>query len=264
MFDTDDTIVALATPAGRGALDVDEQAQPGQVAAPDAVDVGAGKAGERQDQGKRQHRAVDRDLVQAWQPPRCEGHEQPQCRVRQDQTEPHAEQRQHEGLEQLLAGDPVLTGAQSGANSQLVLAAFGSHQMHEITMYYPMRMVRTRDHKLILNLAHPLEYPHASDLWGSDTWQGVLKRGDKLRGEIAFTLYDTYGFPLDLTQDALRPRGIDVDLDAFNAAMERQRAKARAAWAGFLQAAREIATDGTFTALSSAFPFAEINGSFPR
>jgi len=59
---------------------------------------------------------------------------------------------------------------------------YGSHQFHEITMYYPMRMVRTRDFKLIVNLAHPLEYPSAADLWGSDTWQGVLKRGDKMLG----------------------------------------------------------------------------------
>src|SRR5215213_5440825 len=47
-----------------------------------------------------------------------------------------------------------------------------------------------------------------------------LAPGQKLPGEVAFTLYDTYGFPLDLTQDALRARGIGVDLDAFNAAME--------------------------------------------
>ncbi|WP_439630229.1 sulfatase family protein [Gemmata sp.] len=59
---------------------------------------------------------------------------------------------------------------------------YGSHQFHEVTMYYPMRMVRTREHKLIVNLAHPLEYPSAADLWGSDTWQGVLKRGDKMMG----------------------------------------------------------------------------------
>jgi len=59
-----------------------------------------------------------------------------------------------------------------------------------------------------------------------------LKRGDRLKGEVAFTLYDTYGFPLDLTQDALRPRGIAVDTAAFAAAMERQREKARASWAG--------------------------------
>src|SRR5580704_15846373 len=54
-----------------------------------------------------------------------------------------------------------------------------------------------------------------------------LKQGDRLKGEIAFTLYDTFGFPLDLTQDALRPRGIGVDTDAFNTAMERQREQAR-------------------------------------
>src|SRR5712671_3717662 len=66
-----------------------------------------------------------------------------------------------------------------------------------------------------------------------------LKSGDRFNGETAFTLYDTYGFPLDLTQDALRPRGITVDTDAFNAAMERQRALARASWAGSGEAATE-------------------------
>jgi len=66
-----------------------------------------------------------------------------------------------------------------------------------------------------------------------------LKKGDKLKGETAFTLYDTYGFPLDLTQDALRPRGIAVDTDAFDAAMEKQREKARASWSGSGDAATE-------------------------
>jgi N-sulfoglucosamine sulfohydrolase len=59
---------------------------------------------------------------------------------------------------------------------------FASHQFHEVTMYYPMRMVRTRTYKYILNLAHPLEYPSASDLWGSEMWQRVLKRGDTMMG----------------------------------------------------------------------------------
>jgi alanyl-tRNA synthetase len=59
-----------------------------------------------------------------------------------------------------------------------------------------------------------------------------LKKGAMFDGETAFTLYDTYGFPLDLTQDALRARGISVDLASFNDAMERQRKKARASWAG--------------------------------
>ena len=59
---------------------------------------------------------------------------------------------------------------------------YGSHQFHEVTMYYPMRMVRTRRHKLILNLAHGLDYPFASDLWESPTWQGVLRRKDTTTG----------------------------------------------------------------------------------
>lgn len=56
--------------------------------------------------------------------------------------------------------------------------------------------------------------------------------GDMLDGETAFKLYDTYGFPLDLTQDALRHRGINVNLGGFQDAMARQRAEARASWAG--------------------------------
>jgi alanyl-tRNA synthetase len=67
-----------------------------------------------------------------------------------------------------------------------------------------------------------------------------LKKGDMLDGEIAFTLYDTYGFPFDLTQDALKPRGISVDVNAFTEAMERQREKARASWAGSGEAADEV------------------------
>jgi alanyl-tRNA synthetase len=66
-----------------------------------------------------------------------------------------------------------------------------------------------------------------------------LGSGDTLKGDVAFTLYDTYGFPLDLTQDALKSRGIAVDTAGFQAAMERQRETARAAWAGSGEAATE-------------------------
>ncbi len=59
-----------------------------------------------------------------------------------------------------------------------------------------------------------------------------LSKGGTLKGEVAFKLYDTYGFPLDLTQDVLRARDIAVDTAGFDAAMDEQRAKARAAWAG--------------------------------
>ncbi|SMX22152.1 alanine--tRNA ligase [Boseongicola aestuarii] len=60
----------------------------------------------------------------------------------------------------------------------------------------------------------------------------TLPEGAELPGASAFKLYDTYGFPLDLTQDALREKGISVDTDGFDAAMAEQKAKARAAWSG--------------------------------
>jgi len=66
-----------------------------------------------------------------------------------------------------------------------------------------------------------------------------LKKGDMFDGDVAFTLYDTYGFPLDLTQDALKSRGIGVDQASFNDAMERQKAKARESWKGSGEAASE-------------------------
>ena len=59
-----------------------------------------------------------------------------------------------------------------------------------------------------------------------------LTAGDSLSGETAFKLYDTYGFPLDLTQDALRAKNITVDVAGFEAAMAKQRAEARKSWAG--------------------------------
>ncbi|WP_417689816.1 alanine--tRNA ligase [Roseibium sp.] len=72
-----------------------------------------------------------------------------------------------------------------------------------------------------------------------DTATDGLSEGGELDGETAFKLYDTYGFPLDLTQDALRARGITVDTGGFDAAMERQKAEARAAWSGSGEAATE-------------------------
>ncbi|MGJ5001722.1 alanine--tRNA ligase [Bradyrhizobium sp. HKCCYLRH2060] len=72
-----------------------------------------------------------------------------------------------------------------------------------------------------------------------DEKSASLSKGDMFDGDVAFTLYDTYGFPLDLTQDALKSRGISVDQASFTDAMDRQRAKARAAWAGSGEAATE-------------------------
>ena len=81
-------------------------------------------------------------------------------------------------------------------------------------------------------------------------------RGDRLSGETAFKLYDTYGFPLDLTEDALRPRGIGVDTDGFNAAMARQRAEARKAWSG----SGEAATDSLWFSLREELGATEFLG----
>ena len=72
-----------------------------------------------------------------------------------------------------------------------------------------------------------------------DEATGGMKSGDRLTGEVAFKLYDTYGFPLDLTQESLRARGIAVDQDGFTHAMEKQRADARASWSGSGEAAND-------------------------
>ncbi len=66
-----------------------------------------------------------------------------------------------------------------------------------------------------------------------------LAKGKTLAGETAFKLYDTYGFPLDLTQDALRAKGIEVDVKGFEAAMEKQKEEARKSWAGSGEAGTE-------------------------
>ncbi|WP_298018762.1 alanine--tRNA ligase [uncultured Parasphingopyxis sp.] len=66
-----------------------------------------------------------------------------------------------------------------------------------------------------------------------------LGEGDTLAGETAFKLYDTYGFPYDLTEDALRSRGLSVDRAGFDAAMDEQKKAARAAWKGSGEAASE-------------------------
>ena len=70
-----------------------------------------------------------------------------------------------------------------------------------------------------------------------DEATGTMGEGGELPGETAFKLYDTFGFPYDLTEDALRARGIAVDRAGFDVAMARQKAAARAAWKGSGQAA---------------------------
>ncbi|KPL10585.1 hypothetical protein AMJ85_05500 [candidate division BRC1 bacterium SM23_51] len=64
-----------------------------------------------------------------------------------------------------------------------------SHTFHEITMYYPSRGIRTRHHKYIHNLYPEVPFPHASDLLASPTWQGLLKRGEKMYGPRSVEAY---------------------------------------------------------------------------
>lgn len=66
---------------------------------------------------------------------------------------------------------------------------YASHTFHEVTMYYPMRVVMNREYKLIWNIAWRLDYPFASDLWDSPTYQGVIKRGLKQYGKRSLENY---------------------------------------------------------------------------
>ena len=83
-----------------------------------------------------------------------------------------------------------------------------------------------------------------------------LKPGDTLSGEVAFKLYDTFGFPRDLTEDALRERGIAVDGKGFESAMAAQRAEARKAWAG----SGEATTDALWFSLREELGATEFLG----
>ena len=96
---------------------------------------------------------------------------------------------------------------------------YASHQFHEVTMYYPMRMIRTRTHKYLRNIAHKLDYPFASDLYNSLTWQGILKRGDKMMGDRRVEsfvhrpmeeLYDLERDPHELKNVAANPACAEV------------------------------------------------------
>ncbi len=106
---------------------------------------------------------------------------------------------------------------------------YASHTFHEITMYYPMRVAMDRKHKLIWNIAHGLEYPFASDLWASATWQSVLSEtGEQLYGarpvksylnRPEFELFDLQADPLEAKNLAYNPEYKDV-LDGMKAKMK--------------------------------------------
>ena len=85
---------------------------------------------------------------------------------------------------------------------------------------------------------------------------GKLPSGAPLAGDVAFKLYDTFGFPLDLTQDALREQGRAVDVEGFETAMADQRRRARAAWSG----SGEAATEKVWFELKESLPASEFLG----
>jgi len=108
--------------------------------------------------------------------------------------------------------------------------AHASHTFHEITMYYPMRVVRQRRYKLIWNIAHGLDYPFASDLWAASTWQATIKAGRKYYGKRTieaylhrpkFELYDLQNDPDEVNNLADDPKHkkvlekLKTDLKAF-------------------------------------------------
>ena len=108
---------------------------------------------------------------------------------------------------------PVLTAEMGGAYPELVRA--------EPLIVETLRQEEERFRRTLGRGMALLEEASAS-----------LSTGDVLAGETAFKLYDTYGFPLDLVQDAVRARGVTVDTEGFDRAMERQRTQARETWAG--------------------------------
>lgn len=109
---------------------------------------------------------------------------------------------------------------------------FASHTFHEIQMYYPMRVVRDRDYKLIWNIANPLPYPFASDLWAAASWQAQYLKGPdapyghKTVGEYihrpAFELYDMRKDPHETHNLAADPEYAEVLSDYKNRLREQQ------------------------------------------
>lgn len=107
---------------------------------------------------------------------------------------------------------PILTEASPAGWDEV----FASHTLHEVTMYYPMRAVIGRRYKLIWNLAHPLAFPFASDLWASAAWQSVHRQGMDARYGVRtvrdyvqrpeFELYDLQSDPFEAQNLANDPR----------------------------------------------------------
>jgi N-sulfoglucosamine sulfohydrolase len=96
---------------------------------------------------------------------------------------------------------------------------YASHSLHEVTMYYPMRMVRDKNFKLIWNIAYGLDYPFAWDLYESATWKGLMEQNDKKLGKKKvenfihrdeFELYDMVNDPEELVNLSRNPEYVKV------------------------------------------------------
>ncbi|TWU41071.1 sulfatase family protein [Novipirellula artificiosorum] len=116
---------------------------------------------------------------------------------------------------------------------------FASHTFHEIQMYYPMRVVRDSKYKLIWNIAHPLPYPFASDLWAASSWQAQFQKGlDAPYGNKtvatyihrpAFELYDIAADP-DETTNLAESSGHQDILDRYKAKLKQMQKELDDPW----------------------------------
>ncbi|HVT27548.1 MAG TPA: sulfatase [Lacipirellulaceae bacterium] len=117
---------------------------------------------------------------------------------------------------------------------------YASHTFHEVTMYYPMRVVRSGRFKLIWNIAYPLSYPFASDLWGSATWQDTIKHHDEdyIYGKRSinayehrpqFELYDLHADPDEIHNLANDPAHHDT-LVALNKKLKEFQKRTKDPW----------------------------------
>lgn len=120
---------------------------------------------------------------------------------------------------------------------------YASHTFHEITMYYPMRAVRTRRYKLIWNLNYQSPFPQADDLFHSPTWQGILRRKDKMMGarpvgafqrRPEYELYDLERDPAEIRNLAADPAHAKVVAE-LRAKLHKMMEKTRDPWVIYFQ-----------------------------
>lgn len=115
---------------------------------------------------------------------------------------------------------------------------YASHTFHEITNYYPMRVLRSRKYKFIYNIAHPLTYPSGSDLWASCSWQGILRDGASKFGARTveaylhrpkFELYDIENDPNEIDNLAVKPEYKDM-VEKFSAKIRKFQEETKDPW----------------------------------